>query len=69
MTTKRTRIPAGLYGPERDGLGDPDRPTVAERMVRSPERLAEERQRRSSPTPIVRALQRATDRALGRAGR
>lgn len=67
--TRQWKVPPGLYAAEHDGLGDPDRFTVAEKMTRSPERLAEERRRRESPSPIVRKLQAATDKALGRAGR
>jgi hypothetical protein len=62
-----TRPPRGLYGPNRDGLGDPDRFTLAERATRSDDRLQIERDRRRSWSPLIRALQAATDRALGKA--
>lgn len=57
------------YGPNYDGLGDPDRITVAERQTESTTRLIEERNRRRSASPLVRALQAATDKALGRGGK
>lgn len=45
-------LPPSLYGPNHDGLLDPDRPTS--------------RERRNSRSPVMSALQRAADRALGR---
>jgi hypothetical protein len=62
------KIPRGLYG-DRDGLGDPDRFTIAERKDQSLDLLAEEYARRNSPSPFIRRLQAATDRALGLRGR
>lgn len=60
------KIPKGLLGPNRDGLLDPDRLTAAQRARESRPWLDEARDRRASPSPLVRALQAATDRALGR---
>jgi len=57
------------YGPNYDGLGDPDRITTAERQTESTARLIEERNRRRSASPLVRALQAATDKAFGRGGK
>lgn len=64
-----TNTPRGRYGPNYDGLGDPERITAAERMTASEPRLIDERQRRASRSPMVRALQAATDKAFGRKGR
>ncbi len=60
------KIPKGLLGPNRDGLADPDRLTAAQRVRQSPAWLDEARDRRASASPLVRRLQAATDRALGR---
>lgn len=69
MTKQRAKIPRGLFDPNGSGMLDPNRVTPAERKVRTPERLAAERQRRESPSPVSRKLQAASDRAIGRAGR
>ncbi|MEE3127546.1 MAG: hypothetical protein VX494_10070 [Actinomycetota bacterium] len=61
-----TKIPRGLYGPNRDGLLDPARLSSKERQTRPADLLAEEYARRTSPSPFVRRLQSAADRALGR---
>ncbi|MCG2801829.1 MAG: hypothetical protein L6311_07015 [Cellulomonas sp.] len=42
-------MPRGLYGPNRDGAGDPDAVPLAERLTRSPQRLAEEHNRAHVP--------------------
>lgn len=63
---KHKKIPAGLFGPNRDGLLDPERLTAEQRARQDPAWLAEARDRRASPSPLVRRLQAATDRALGR---
>ena len=60
------QVPRGLYGAAYDGLGDPERVTIEERAHRPESGLIAERQRRSSASPLVRALQAATDKALGR---
>jgi hypothetical protein len=60
------KIPPSWYGPNRDGLLDPDRLTAAQRARQSPAWLGETRDRRASASPLVRRLQAATDRALGR---
>ena len=60
-----SKIPPGLYSAEHDGTGDPDRLTIAQRQRRSVEQHAEEAARRRSMSPLVRAMQAATDRALG----
>lgn len=62
------KVPRGMYGPNMDGLLDPERATVLERHTTSVERLQEERARRRSMSPFIRALQAATDRALRRKG-
>lgn len=66
--SKQPKIPRGLYGPNGDGLNDPDRFTVIERAHQSLDRLKAERDRRRSPSPVIRALQAATDAALNRKG-
>jgi hypothetical protein len=66
MTT-RPKVPRGTYGDEHDGLLDPERIDARERMTSSLARSLEERSRRASPSPLVRALQSATDRAFRRA--
>ena len=63
---KHKKIPAGLFGPNRDGLLDPDRLTAEQRARESRPWLDEARDRRASASPLVRGLQAATDRALGR---
>jgi len=63
-----TRIPRGLYGPNGDGLTDPDRFTVVERARKSVARLKVERDRRVSLSPLIRSLQAATDAAFNRKG-
>lgn len=69
---KRTpRVPSGLYG-ATDGLAHPDRPTLPERLTRSPERLAEDVSRARSRSPLLARLRRvalnipAPTRGLGR---
>jgi hypothetical protein len=42
-------IPGCLFGPDGDGTGDPDAPTLPERLTRSPQRLAQERARARVP--------------------
>jgi hypothetical protein len=60
------KIPKGLLGPNRDGLADPDALTPEQRTRGDRARLDQERDRRESRSPFVRALQAAADRALGR---
>jgi hypothetical protein len=67
--TRPSDIPRGEFGPNYDGLGDPQRITPAERMTASEARLIEERDRRNHPSAVVRALQASTDKAFGRGGR
>lgn len=59
----------GLFGAGHDGLLDPEMFTAEERARTSPARLREERARRRSMSPVIRRLQAATDRALGRGGK
>ncbi len=59
-------LPPGLYGPNHDGLLDPASPSSRERRNAVQARLVAEYQRRTSPSPVMAALQRAADRALGR---
>lgn len=66
MTRKFPRMPRGFYGPNADGLGDPDRMTVADRATKSPERHDWETSRRRSASPLIRAFQRAYDRDMAR---
>ena len=51
-----TRLPRGLYGPNRDGLGDPERPDLTERLTLSPERIAEDADRAAALSPMLRRL-------------
>ena len=60
-----SKIPPGLYAPEHDGTGDPNRMTIPERQRMSVDRHTEETSRRRSMSPLVRRMQAATDRALG----
>ena len=60
------KIPGAWYGPNMNGLGDPERASVQERHETAPARLAEERTRRAAFSPLVRGLQAVTDRALKR---
>jgi hypothetical protein len=60
-----TRIPTAWFGRNMNGLADPQRMTAEERRAKSPARAAVQRIRRQSPTPAVRRLQAAADRALG----
>jgi len=62
-------LPPSLYGPNHDGLLDPDRPTSRERRGAAQQRLVDEYQRRTSRSPVMAALQAAADRALGRGRR
>lgn len=64
--TERPKVPRGLFGPNRDGVLDPDRLTPAQRMKESRAWLDDARDRRASASPLVRRLQAATDKALGR---
>lgn len=61
MSSKRPPRPLA-YGPDQDGLLDPDRPSIAERQRHTPERIAAERADKASRSPLIRAL-----RAAGRA--
>ena len=51
-----TRLPRGLYGPNRDGLNDPERPDAGERVTRSPEWIAEDADRAAALSPMLRRL-------------
>lgn len=53
------------YGPDHDGVLDPDRMSIAGRQRMSVDRHRERVSRRRSLSPVVRALQAAADRALG----
>jgi hypothetical protein len=68
MTT-RPKVPRGLYGDEHEGVLDPERISARERMTSSLTRSLEERDRRASPSPLVRRLQAATDKAFRKATR
>lgn len=65
MTPKK-KIPAAWYGPNRDGLLNPDRLTPEQRVRQDPDWVAAAHARRQSASRAVRALQAATDRAFGR---
>lgn len=65
---KRPRM-HGLFGPNMDGMTDPERASVEERATTAPARLAVERARRRSLSPTIRRLQAVTDKALGRGGK
>lgn len=67
MSSKFPPIPRGLLGDQYDGLADPERFTPTERRDLPLDRLAIERERRRSPSPFIRALQAATDRAFRKA--
>ena len=60
----RKKIPRGQYGPDRDGLLDPEMHTPGERYTTSETRLNEQKDRRTSPSPFIRKLQAAADKAL-----
>lgn len=62
-------LPPGLYGPNHDGLGDPDRFTPADRRNAVQARLTSEYNRRTNRSPVMAALQAAADKALGRGRR
>ncbi len=70
MSSKR-RPPAIGYGPNADGLADPARPSIAERVRLAPERIAAERADRATPSPFIRRLRAAARAALkpGKRGR
>jgi len=53
----------GLHGSAADGLGDPERPTTAEHLTESTERLAEDAERARSRSPLLAALRRVAWRA------
>lgn len=59
-------LPPSIYGPNHDGLLDPDRPTSRERRSAVQQRLVDEFQRRNNRSPLLAGLQAAADRALGR---
>jgi hypothetical protein len=61
-----SKVPRALYGPHADGLGDPERLTPGQRKFSDEEVALAVRGRRTSRSPLVRRLQSATDRALGR---
>ncbi len=69
MSSKR--VPPIAYSDQHNGLGDPDRPTIAEHQRRTPERIAAERADRASPSPFIRRLRRVARAALkpGKSGR
>ncbi len=46
MTSKR-RIPPGLFGAQHDGLADPQRPSLSDRLRKSPARIEAERRDRA----------------------
>jgi hypothetical protein len=62
------KVPKSLYG-NRSGLLDPRRHSPAERRNASQARLDAEQARRDSRSPLLRALQAAADKALGRGTR
>jgi len=59
------RLPRGVYGDQHDGLGDPDRPSMTDRMTKSVARIEAERRDRASLSPTVRKLRAVTAAALG----
>lgn len=61
-----SKIPRGMYDPDRHGLLDPERLTVGERATYDPAYLHAERDREASLSPVVRRLAAVTARALGR---
>ncbi|UKJ63504.1 hypothetical protein H1Q78_17980 [Cellulosimicrobium cellulans] len=56
MTSRR--LPPGMYGPGRDGLGDPRRPSQDARLFHSPARIEHDRIAREHPSAVVRAIYR-----------
>lgn len=58
-------LPPTFYGPNHDGVLDPDKPSPANRRNASQTRLNAEQAGRTSRSPAMRALQAAADRALG----
>jgi len=63
------RLPRGLYSQLGDGLLDPDRPTMADRMTKSAARIEAERRDRATLSPTIRRLRDTARRALDRAPR
>ncbi len=63
------RLPRGVYGDQHDGLGDPVRPTMADRMTKSAARIEAERRDRATLSPTIRRLRDTARRALDRAPR
>jgi len=66
MTTRnRPQVPPGLYAADGSGLLDPTRPTVEDRLTKSPERIAAERADARVLSPTIRRLRAVARRALG----
>ncbi len=63
--TKFPARPVGEYGPNGDGLGDPERLSVSDRQRISPGRLAEERRDAATLSPTIKRLRAAARKALG----
>jgi hypothetical protein len=61
-----TAVPRGLFGPNYDGLADPEAFTARERQARSTDDLTASREAYRSPSFVVVRLRKAFDRALGR---
>lgn len=61
-----TAVPRGSYGPNYDGLGDPERFTPQEIHTRPTADLVAAREAYRSPSVVVVRLRKAYDRALGR---
>ena len=59
-------VPRGMYDPEHEGLGDPERTMPLQALYRSPNEVAAERAAHASMSPLVKLLRRTADRALGR---
>jgi hypothetical protein len=57
--------PPGEYSADHNGLGDPLRPSAADRLRMSEARLAEERADSASLSPTIRRLRAVAAKALG----
>jgi hypothetical protein len=64
MSKKPPMPPVGIYGPNRDGLLDPDRASLADRQHKSVARLSEELYESRLLSPFIRTLRSAASRAL-----
>lgn len=60
------KVPRGMYSTTGDGLGDPERATPEQVAHWSASEISAARDALASPSPVVRALRRVTEKSLGR---